>query len=157
MIARLFRQNGVHSCRLVLCSSIWRIFTVRMIKSVKVFAFSFWKLIMKRKNCFIKLLAWCCKMATKSYNSLDSSSFLCLYSLMVSVLYSLRVYVICIVLYVFPRNPLKIFGRIWDIKISFWDYLTFSNNMFVDHVKIENPFWTCPKQFQLAQNNLDKA
>ena len=48
VIARLFRQIGGDRSRFVLCSSIWRLFTIRMIKSVKVFAFSFWKLVLKK-------------------------------------------------------------------------------------------------------------
>ena len=43
VIARLFRQNGVHSSRFVLFSSFWRLFTIKMVKSVKAFPFSFWK------------------------------------------------------------------------------------------------------------------
>ena len=45
VIARLFRQIGGHSGRFVLCSSIWRLFIIKMIRSVKVFPFSFWKII----------------------------------------------------------------------------------------------------------------
>ena len=37
-------RSGGHISRFVLCSSIWRHFTIRMIKIVKVFVFSFWKL-----------------------------------------------------------------------------------------------------------------
>ena len=71
MIAGLFQQIGSHSSRFVL---FWKLFTIRMLKSVKVFAFSFWKL-MRKNNCFIeiKLLALCCKMAAKCYNSLDTN------------------------------------------------------------------------------------
>ena len=45
VIARLFRQIGGHSSRFVLFCSFWRLFTIKMIKSVKVFPFSFWKII----------------------------------------------------------------------------------------------------------------
>jgi len=41
VIAGLFRQVGGHRCRFVLFCSFWRLFTVKMIKSVKVFPFSF--------------------------------------------------------------------------------------------------------------------
>ena len=46
VIAGLFRQIGGHSSRFVLFFSFWRLFTIEMIKSVKVFPFSFWKIIM---------------------------------------------------------------------------------------------------------------
>ena len=42
MIARLFRRIGGHSSRFVLICSFWRLSTIKMIKSVKVFPFSFW-------------------------------------------------------------------------------------------------------------------
>ena len=45
VIADLFRQIGGHTSRLVLFCSFWRLFTIKMIKSVKVFPFSFWKII----------------------------------------------------------------------------------------------------------------
>jgi hypothetical protein len=45
VIADLFQQIGGHSCRFVLFCSFWRLFTVKMIESVKVFPFSFWKII----------------------------------------------------------------------------------------------------------------
>ena len=45
VIAGLFRQIGGHSSRFVLFCSFWRLFTIKMIKSVKVFPFSFWKRI----------------------------------------------------------------------------------------------------------------
>ena len=45
VIADLFRQIGGHSSRFVLFCSFWRLFTIKMIKSVKVFPFSFWKII----------------------------------------------------------------------------------------------------------------
>jgi hypothetical protein len=45
VIADLFRQIGGHSSRFVLFCSFWRLFTIRMIKSVKLFPFSFWKII----------------------------------------------------------------------------------------------------------------
>ena len=47
VIADLFRQIGGHSSRFVLFCSFWRLFTIKMIKSVKVFPFSFWKIITK--------------------------------------------------------------------------------------------------------------
>ena len=47
VIAGLFRQIGGHSSRFVLFCSFWRLFTIKMIKSVKVFPFSFWKIITK--------------------------------------------------------------------------------------------------------------
>ena len=43
VIADLFRQIGAHSSRFVLLCSFWRLFTIKMIKSVKVFPF--WKII----------------------------------------------------------------------------------------------------------------
>ena len=43
--AGLFRQIWGHSCRFVLFCSFWRLFTIKMIKSVKVFPYSFWKII----------------------------------------------------------------------------------------------------------------
>ena len=49
VIAGLFRQIGGHSSRFVLFCSFWRLFTIKMIKSVKVFPFSF----EKYKNIFI--------------------------------------------------------------------------------------------------------
>ena len=48
VIADLFRQIGGHSSRFVLFCSFWRLFTIKMIKSVKVFPFSFWKIITKK-------------------------------------------------------------------------------------------------------------
>ena len=48
VIAGLFRQIGGHSSRFVLFCSFWRLFTIKMIKSVKVFPFSFWKIITKK-------------------------------------------------------------------------------------------------------------
>ena len=45
VIACLFRQIGGHSSRFVLFCSFWRLFTIKIIKSVKVFPFSFWKRI----------------------------------------------------------------------------------------------------------------
>ena len=47
VITGLFRQIGGHSSRFVLFCSFWRLFTRKMIKSVKVFPFSFWKIITK--------------------------------------------------------------------------------------------------------------
>ena len=44
VIAGLFRQIWGHRSRFVLFCSFWRLFTVKMIKSVKVFPFSFWKI-----------------------------------------------------------------------------------------------------------------
>jgi len=74
VIAGLFRQIGGHSSRFVLFCSFWRLFTVKMIKSVKVLSFSFWKLIIF--FCFTKFkpLALTCKMAAKWFNSLDTNS-----------------------------------------------------------------------------------
>ena len=43
VIAGLFRQIGGHSSRFVLFCFFWRLFTIKMIKSVNIF--SFWKLI----------------------------------------------------------------------------------------------------------------
>ena len=45
VIADLFRQIGGHISRFVLFCSFWRLFAIKMIKSVKVFPFSFWKII----------------------------------------------------------------------------------------------------------------
>ena len=45
VIAGLCRQIGGRSSRIVLFCSFWRLFTIKMIKSVKVFPFSFWKII----------------------------------------------------------------------------------------------------------------
>ena len=45
VIADLFRQIGGHSSRFVLFCSLWRLFTIKMIKSVKVFPLSFLKII----------------------------------------------------------------------------------------------------------------
>ena len=45
VIADLFRQIGGHSSRFVLFCSFCRLFTTKMTKSVKVFPFSFWKII----------------------------------------------------------------------------------------------------------------
>ena len=41
LIADLFRQIGGHSSRFVLFCSFGRLFTIKVIKSVKVFPFSF--------------------------------------------------------------------------------------------------------------------
>ena len=54
VIAGLFRQIGGHSSSFVLFCSFWRLFTTKMIKSVKVFPFSFWKIITKNFFYFIK-------------------------------------------------------------------------------------------------------
>ena len=43
VVAGLFRQIGGHSSRFVLFCSFWRLFTIKMIKSVKVFHFLFEK------------------------------------------------------------------------------------------------------------------
>ena len=45
VIAGLFWQIGGHSSRFMLFCSFWRLFTIKMIKSVKVFLFSFWKIM----------------------------------------------------------------------------------------------------------------
>ena len=45
VIAGLFRQIGGHSSRFVLFCSFLRLFTIKMIKSIKVFPFYFWKII----------------------------------------------------------------------------------------------------------------
>ena len=45
VIACLFRHIGGHSSRFVLVCSFWRLFTIKMITNVKVFPFSFWKII----------------------------------------------------------------------------------------------------------------
>ena len=45
VIAGLFWQIGGHSSRFLLFCSFWRLFTIKIIKSVKVFPFSFWKII----------------------------------------------------------------------------------------------------------------
>ena len=45
VIAGLFQQIGGHSSRFVPFCSFWRLLTTKMIKSVKVFPFSFWKII----------------------------------------------------------------------------------------------------------------
>ena len=75
VIAGLFRQIGGHSSWFVLFCSFWRLFTIKMIKSVKVFPFSFWKII-TIFFYFIKFKpsAWTCKMAAKWFNSLDTNS-----------------------------------------------------------------------------------
>ena len=75
VIADLFWQIGGHSSRFVLFCSFWRLFTIRMIKSVKVFPFSFWKMI----TFFFYFLkfkppALTCKMAAKWFKSLDTNS-----------------------------------------------------------------------------------
>ena len=54
VIAGLFRQIGGHSSRFVLFCSFWRLFTIKMIKSVKVFPFSFLKIITNFFFYFIK-------------------------------------------------------------------------------------------------------
>ena len=41
VIARLYQQIGVHSSRFVLFCSFWRLFTVKIIKSVRVYPFCF--------------------------------------------------------------------------------------------------------------------
>ena len=70
MIARLFRQiGGGHTSRFALFCSSWRLLTMKMIKSVKVFPFSFWKnhnISLHHKN---QTPAQTCKMAAKWYNS----------------------------------------------------------------------------------------
>ena len=55
----------VDLCYFVLFCSFWRLLTIKMIKSVKAFPFSFWKMILFL-FCFIeiKFLLLCCKMAT---------------------------------------------------------------------------------------------
>ena len=45
VFADLFRQIGVHSSRFVLFCTFWRLFTIKMMKNVTVFPFSFWKII----------------------------------------------------------------------------------------------------------------
>ena len=50
VIAGLFRQIWGHSSRFVLFCSFWRLFTIKMIKRVKVFPFSFWKIITKNQE-----------------------------------------------------------------------------------------------------------
>ena len=45
VIAGFFQQIGGHSSRFVQSCSFWRLFTIKMIKSVKVFPFSLWKII----------------------------------------------------------------------------------------------------------------
>ena len=45
VIAGLFRQIEGHSSRFVLFCSFWRLFNIKVIKSVKVFPFYFWKII----------------------------------------------------------------------------------------------------------------
>ena len=54
VIADLFRHIGGHNSRFVLLCSFWRLFTIKMIKSVKVFPFSFWKIITNFFFYFIK-------------------------------------------------------------------------------------------------------
>ena len=49
-----FQQIVGHSSRFVLFSTFWRLFTIKMIKSVKVFPFSFRKIMKTKKNHFIK-------------------------------------------------------------------------------------------------------
>ena len=67
VIADLFRQIGGHSSRFVLFCSFWRLFTIKMIESVKVFPFSFWKIITRFFFYFIKLKPlW--------FNSMDTNS-----------------------------------------------------------------------------------
>ena len=55
LIAGLFRQIGGHSRWFVLFCSFWILFTKIMIKSVKVFPFSFWKIIIIFFFYFIKI------------------------------------------------------------------------------------------------------
>ena len=55
VIAGLFRQIGCHSSRFVLFCSFWRLFTIKMIKSVKVFPFCFWKMITKKNILLHKI------------------------------------------------------------------------------------------------------
>ena len=43
--AELFTRRMDFSSRFVLFCSFWRLFTIKIIKSVKVFPFSFWKII----------------------------------------------------------------------------------------------------------------
>ena len=57
-IAGLFWQIGCHNSRFVLFCSFWKLFTIRMIKSVKVFPFSFWKIITSFLYYFIKFKPW---------------------------------------------------------------------------------------------------
>ena len=45
VIADFFRQIGGHSSRFVLFCSFWRLFTIKIIKSLKLFAFYLWKII----------------------------------------------------------------------------------------------------------------
>ena len=52
VIADSFRQIGGHSSRFVLFCSFWRLFTMKMIKSVKVFPFPVWKIITKKKSFY---------------------------------------------------------------------------------------------------------
>ena len=75
MIADLFRQIGGHSSRFVLFCSFLRLFTIKMIKNVKIFPFSFWKII-TIFFYFIKFKppAESCKMAAPWFNSLDTNS-----------------------------------------------------------------------------------
>ena len=55
MIADLFRQIGGHSSIFVLFCFFWRFFTIKMIKSVKLFPFSFQKVITKKKILLHKI------------------------------------------------------------------------------------------------------
>ena len=77
VIECLFWQIGGYSSRFVLFCSFWRLFTIKIIKSVKIFPFSFWKIIhFFFFFYFIKFRppAKTCKMATKWLNSLDTNS-----------------------------------------------------------------------------------
>ena len=47
VISGLFRQIGGHNSRFVLFCFFWRLITIKIIESVKVFPFSFWKIITK--------------------------------------------------------------------------------------------------------------
>ena len=74
VIADLFRQIGGHSSRFMLFCFFRRLFTKKIIKSVKVFPFSFWKITLFFSSYLqIKLPALCCKMAAKWFNSLDTN------------------------------------------------------------------------------------
>ena len=47
--------SGRLGVKFVVFCSFWRLFTIKMIKSVKVFPFSFWKIIRKRKCLLHKI------------------------------------------------------------------------------------------------------
>ena len=49
----ILRQIGGHSSRFVLFCSFWRLFTIKIIKSVKVFLFFFWKIIIIIKKILV--------------------------------------------------------------------------------------------------------